>query len=178
MLRDNVVTVAIIRAPAWPGALMRAISSDNHMATKTTTPTTAPTKPAAKPAVKAAGKPATKAAAKPAVKAAAPKAPAKKTGAKKPTMKGAANKAEFVELIAAQFELPKTRSAAMLDFVIDTIKAQIRKTGTATVAGLGTFKVSKRAARKGRNPSTGEPLKIKASKSVRFKPTPTFKEEL
>jgi DNA-binding protein HU-beta len=145
------------------------------MATKTSTTTTAPLKSAAKPATKAA------------VKTAAPKgpptlktakAPAKKSGAKKPAVKGAANKAEFVELIAAQFDLPKTRSAAMLDFVIDTIKTQIRKTGTATVAGLGTFKVSKRAARKGRNPSTGEPLKIKASKSVRFKPTPTFKDEL
>jgi DNA-binding protein HU-beta len=145
------------------------------MATKTTTSTAAPTKTAAKPAVKAAVKTATPKG-PPTLKKA--KAPAKKSGAKKSTVKGAANKAEFVELIAAQFELPKTRSAAMLDFVIDTIKAQIRKTGTATVAGLGTFKVSKRAARKGRNPSTGEPLKIKASKSVRFKPTPTFKDEL
>jgi DNA-binding protein HU-beta len=165
----------IIRAPVWPGVLMRAISSDNHMATKTSTTPPAPVKTAAKPATKAAAKTGTTKSI-PTLKQ--PKAPAKKSGAKKSTVKGAANKAEFVELIAAQFELPKTRSAALLDFVIDTIKAQIRKTGTATVAGLGTFKVSKRAARKGRNPSTGEPLKIKASKSVRFKPTPTFKDEL
>jgi DNA-binding protein HU-beta len=147
------------------------------MATKTSPKTTAPVKTAAKPATKAAAK--TTTVKKPPIKSpAAPKAPAKKSGAKKPAVKGAANKAEFVELIAAQFELPKSRSAAVLDFVIETIKAQIRKTGTATVAGLGTFKISKRAARKGRNPSTGEPLKIKASKSVRFKPTPTFKDEL
>jgi DNA-binding protein HU-beta len=153
------------------------------MATKTSTKTTAPAKTAAPATTAAPAKTASKTPKAVAVVAKAPvksttKAPAKKSGAKKPAVKGAANKAEFVELIAAQFELPKSRSATMLDFVIDTIKAQIRKTGTATVAGLGTFKVSKRAARKGRNPSTGEPLKIKASKSVRFKPTPTFKDEL
>jgi DNA-binding protein HU-beta len=148
------------------------------MATKTSTKTTATAKPAA-PAKTAKATVANKTALKTvAAKAPAKKAAAKKVSAKKPAVKGAANKAEFVELIAAQFELPKSRSAAMLDFVIETIKSQIRKTGTATVAGLGTFKISKRAARKGRNPSTGEPLKIKASKSVRFKPTPTFKDEL
>lgn len=144
------------------------------MATKTSTKA-APIKSA----TKAAGKTALKTATKTALKTAATtKAAPKKASAKKPAVKGAANKAEFVELIAAQFDLPKSRSADLLDFVITTIKTQIKKTGTATVAGLGTFKVSKRAARKGRNPSTGEPLKIKASKSVRFKPTPTFKEEL
>jgi len=155
---------------------MRADIQVKLMATKTSTKTTAPAKTAA-PA-KPAGKTPKAELAKtpPTLKQA--KAPAKKSGAKKPAVKGAANKAEFVELIAAQFELPKSRSALMLDFVIETIKAQIRKTGTATVAGLGSFKISKRAARKGRNPSTGEPLKIKASKSVRFKPTPTFKDEL
>jgi DNA-binding protein HU-beta len=162
---------------------MRAISIDTLMATKTSTKTTAPAKTAAAPAKTAAKTPKAAVAAKAPVKTAAAKDPVKKaatkkSGSKKPVVKGAANKAEFVELIAAQFELPKSRSAAMLDFVIETIKSQIRKTGTATVAGLGTFKISKRAARKGRNPSTGEPLKIKASKSVRFKPTPTFKEEL
>ncbi|MFM2066782.1 MAG: hypothetical protein RLZZ584_1691 [Pseudomonadota bacterium] len=154
---------------------MRATSIDKHMATKTSTKTTAPAKTAA-PAKPASKTPKAVVAKAPASTTA--KAPAKKAGTRKPAVKGAANKAEFVELIAAQFELPKSRSAAVLDFVIETIKAQIRKTGTATVAGLGTFKVSKRAARKGRNPSTGEPLKIKASKSVRFKPTPTFKDEL
>ncbi|MEY4748662.1 MAG: hypothetical protein RIQ60_876 [Pseudomonadota bacterium] len=168
----------IMQRPSGPGQDCGPPHNVTHMATKTSTKTTATAKPAA-PAKTAKATVANKTALKTvAAKAPAKKAAAKKVSAKKPAVKGAANKAEFVELIAAQFELPKSRSAAMLDFVIETIKSQIRKTGTATVAGLGTFKISKRAARKGRNPSTGEPLKIKASKSVRFKPTPTFKDEL
>jgi DNA-binding protein HU-beta len=133
------------------------------------TPATAPVKAAAKAPVKAAAKSASKAAAKTAATPAA-----KKAAAKVQLM----TKAMFVELIAAEFELPKTRSADVLDFVFDTIKKSLKKTGTVSVSNFGTFKVAKRAARTGRNPQTGEAVKVKASKTVRFKPTPGYKDTL
>ena len=66
----------------------------------------------------------------------------------------------------------------MLELLVETIKKQTKKSGAFTLYGLGTFKVVKRAARKGRNPRTGEEVKIKASKTVRFQPSPKFKESL
>ncbi|AYR23398.1 HU family DNA-binding protein [Herbaspirillum rubrisubalbicans] len=54
----------------------------------------------------------------------------------------------------------------------------LKKEGRFSFADLGTFSVTERAARKGRNPATGEPIKIKASKSVRFKPAPALKEQI
>ncbi|MEO8297383.1 MAG: HU family DNA-binding protein [Burkholderiales bacterium] len=128
------------------------------MATKTAAKTTAPAK---KPAAK-------KAAAKTAVKA-APKKSAAAAGL---------TKAAFVELIAAQFGLPKSRSADVLDFVVDTIKKSLKKTGAVSISNFGTFKVAKRAARVARNPRTGESVKVKAAKTVRFKPTPGYKDTL
>ena len=73
---------------------------------------------------------------------------------------------------------------ALKDFIknvedeVETIKKNIKKQGSLSVTGLGTFKVAKRGARTGRNPQTGEAIKVKASKTVRFKPTPVFKSEL
>lgn len=124
---------------------------------------------------------ATKTAAKTATKAAA-KAPAKKaakTAAKKAAAKPVQmTKAAFVDLIAAKFELPKVRSAEMLDFVFDTVKDSLVKTGTVSISGFGTFKVAERGERTGRNPQTGATVKIAASKTVRFKPTPGYKDQL
>jgi DNA-binding protein HU-beta len=104
----------------------------------------------------------------------------KKTAAKKAAtpVRAALTKAAFVELIAGQFELPKTRSADVLEFVFDTLKKQLKKNGAVSVSGFGTFKVAKRAARVSRNPRTGDPVKVKASKTVRFKPTPGYKDTL
>jgi DNA-binding protein HU-beta len=124
---------------------------------------------------------ATKTAAKSASKAAA-KAPAKKaakTAAKKAVAKPVLmTKAAFVDLIAAKFDTPKVRSAEMLDFVFDTVKDQLIKTGTVSISGFGTFKVAERGERTGRNPQTGATVKIAASKTVRFKPTPGYKDQL
>ncbi len=116
---------------------------------------------------------ATKTTAKTASKAAA-KAPAKKAAAKVAPM----TKAAFVDLIAAKFDLPKVRSSEVLDFVFDTVKDSLKKTGTVSISGFGTFKVAERAARTGRNPQTGATVKIAASKTVRFKPTPGYKDTL
>jgi len=58
------------------------------------------------------------------------------------------------------------------------IAQSIKKTGRFSYPNFGTFTVSERAARQGRNPQTGESLEIKASKSVKFKPAPSLKEGL
>ncbi|MBF0248485.1 MAG: HU family DNA-binding protein [Alphaproteobacteria bacterium] len=58
---------------------------------------------------------------------------------------------------------------ATLDAVIGTMTASLKKNQKVQILGFGTFTVAKRAARKGRNPFTGESIRIKASKSVRFK---------
>ena len=109
----------------------------------------------------------------------ATKKTAAKTAPKKATpARTALTKAAFVELIASEFELPKTRSGDVLDFVFDTLKKQLKKNGAISVSGFGTFKVAKRAARVSRNPRTGEAVKVKASKTVRFKPTPGYKDTL
>jgi DNA-binding protein HU-beta len=105
-------------------------------------------------------------------KAATPKKSAPKASSK------ALTKAVFVELIAKEFEFPKSKAGEILDYVTETLKKSIKKSGSVSLSGLGTFRIAKRAARTGRNPATGATIKVKASKTVRFKPTPTFKSEL
>ncbi len=81
------------------------------------------------------------------------------------------NKAELV--LAVQKTLGKETSKAAaeraVNAVIDGVKKGIKKDKEVQLIGFGTFKVAKRAARKGINPRTGEAIKIKASKSVKFK---------
>ncbi len=59
-----------------------------------------------------------------------------------------------------------------------TIGETIKKTGRFSYPGFGTFTVTNRSARKGRNPRTGEAIDIKASKSIKFKPAPALKDNL
>ena len=70
------------------------------------------------------------------------------------------------------------QSKDAVDGIIELIGKALKREGTFGVIGFGTFNVSKRAARAGRNPLTGEKIKIKASKSVRFKASKTLKERL
>ncbi len=63
----------------------------------------------------------------------------------------------------------KKAAKETLDAVLNTIGASLKKNGRFQLVGFGAFEVSKRPARKGRNPRTGEQIRIKASKSVRFK---------
>ena len=65
-----------------------------------------------------------------------------------------------------------------VDGVVETIRKELKKNQKFTLTGFGTFAVSKRGARKGRNPRTGEAIKIKASKGVRFKAGATLKAGL
>lgn len=70
----------------------------------------------------------------------------------------------------------KKEAGAAVNAVIDSIKKTLKKGGTVSIAGFGTFSVAKRAARKGRNPRTGEALKVKAKKVPKFKPGKDFKD--
>ncbi|MBM3557786.1 MAG: HU family DNA-binding protein [Alphaproteobacteria bacterium] len=65
-----------------------------------------------------------------------------------------------------------------VDAMVDVIKKSLKKEGNFALVGFGTYKVAKRAARKGRNPKTGAEITIKASKTVRFKPSAALKSGL
>ena len=90
------------------------------------------------------------------------------------------SKAELVK--AVQKALGKETSSAqaerVVSAVIEGIKTGVKKTKSVQVVGFGTFKVATRKARKGVNPKTGEKIKIKASKRVKFLPGKAFKEIL
>ena len=78
------------------------------------------------------------------------------------------NKSDLVDAIAKSADLSKAAAARALDATVDTIKKALKKGDTVSLVGFGTFKVGKRAARNGRNPRTGETIKIKAAKVPKF----------
>jgi len=88
------------------------------------------------------------------------------------------NKAELIETIAADAGITKTQAGASLDSFMDTIVNTLKKGDTVTLVGFGTFSVSARAARNGRNPQTGETIKIKAKKVPKFKAGKDFVESV
>ena len=77
------------------------------------------------------------------------------------------NKGDLVNQVAKVVSTKKEAQAAV-DCVINSIKKALKKKDTVTLVGFGTFKVDKRKARKGRNPQTGEVIKIKAKKVPKF----------
>jgi DNA-binding protein HU-beta len=79
------------------------------------------------------------------------------------------NKAELVAQVSEEAGITKTQANAALDSFIDTVTKTLKKGDKVTLVGFGTFSVSKRQARTGRNPQTGEAIKIKAKKVARFK---------
>ena len=88
------------------------------------------------------------------------------------------NKAEFVGAVADTAELTKVDAAKAVEAVIDVIKTALKKGDTISLVGFGTFTVRKRAARSGRNPRTGQTIKIKASKNPAFKAGKALKDAL
>lgn len=90
------------------------------------------------------------------------------------------NKAELIEAVQKQLgeETSKAAAERALEAVISGITKGIKKDKSVQLIGFGTFAVSKRAARTGVNPQTGEKIKIKASKSVKFKPGAKLKAAL
>jgi DNA-binding protein HU-beta len=79
------------------------------------------------------------------------------------------NKAELVAKISEDAELSKTQANAVLDSFIEAVTKTLKGGGKVTLVGFGTFSVTKRAARTGRNPQTGATIKIKAKKVAKFK---------
>ncbi len=78
------------------------------------------------------------------------------------------NKTELIDAIAKQSNLSKADAGRALNALTDSITAALKKGDTVTLIGFGTFKVTKRAARTGRNPQTGKEIKIAARKAPGF----------
>jgi DNA-binding protein HU-beta len=79
------------------------------------------------------------------------------------------NKAELVSKMAEDAGVTKVQAGAALDSFMEAVTKTLKSGNKLILVGFGTFSVSKRAARKGRNPQTGETIKIKAKKLARFK---------
>ncbi len=84
------------------------------------------------------------------------------------------NKGELIDAVAEQLGESKANAEKAVNVVLDTIKANVKD--GVNIIGFGSFQVSERAARTGRNPQTGEEIRIEASKTVRFKPGKAFKD--
>ena len=80
------------------------------------------------------------------------------------------NKAALIDKIAKDAGITKTAAASAVDSLVHGITTSLKKNQRVTLVGFGTFGVTRRKARTGRNPQTGETIKIKAKKAVRFKP--------
>jgi DNA-binding protein HU-beta len=80
--------------------------------------------------------------------------------------------------LAEGHELPKKQTEAMLNDMVASITKHLKKGSRIRIPGLGIMVVRKRAARMGRNPATGEPVKIKASKKVAFRAAKELKESI
>jgi DNA-binding protein HU-beta len=87
-------------------------------------------------------------------------------------------KAELIDKMAKESKLKKAEAERALNSFLANVTKALKKGDKITLTGFGTFSVSKRKARKGRNPQTGEEIKIKASKVVKFKPGKTLKDKI
>jgi DNA-binding protein HU-beta len=88
------------------------------------------------------------------------------------------NKTELIEHIAKHADISKAAATRSLESTIGAIKTTLKKGGSVSLVGFGTFAVGKRAARVGRNPRTGDAIKIKAAKVPKFRPGKALKDAL
>ncbi len=79
------------------------------------------------------------------------------------------NKTELIDSVAAKTGASKAKTAEMLDAMMASVKESLAKNESVQLIGFGTFEVTERAAREGRNPATGAAMKIAAKKVVKFK---------
>jgi DNA-binding protein HU-beta len=86
------------------------------------------------------------------------------------------NKTELIEHIAKQADISKAAATRALEALIGGVTKSLKKGDSVTVVGFGTFGVTKRAARSGRNPRTGATIKIKAAKVPKFRPGKALKD--
>lgn len=106
------------------------------------------------------------------------RSPGKPAARPKATPEGMNDRQHLIEVIQAQTGCTGVAARETMSALLGTISVTLKKNQRVQLAGFGTFAVSKRAARKGRNPRTGEAIKIKASKSVRFKAGRTLKDSV
>ena len=152
-------------------------------ATKTTTKKAPARKGAASKSMSAQAAGASGAAAKRPTKAAASKSAAKAASkvAKKsgsPSASPILTLRHIAEQLSEAHEIPKRQANEMLTQVIEMIAKSLKKGDKIRLSGLGILQVRKRAARMGRNPQTGEPVKIKASKKIAFRAAKDLKESI
>lgn len=88
------------------------------------------------------------------------------------------NKSELIDAIAVSADLSKAAAGRALDGAMDAVKKALKKGEIVTLVGFGSFYVGKRAARAGRNPRTGEAIKIKAARIPKFRPGKGLKDSL
>lgn len=88
------------------------------------------------------------------------------------------NKAELVAKMSEDAGISKTQANSALDSMIEAVSKTLKGGGKVTLVGFGTFSVSRRKARAGRNPKTGEAIKIKAKKVAKFKAGKELAEKL
>ncbi len=86
------------------------------------------------------------------------------------------NKAELIDAIATRADVSKKDAGEMIDAFVTTVTSALKDGDTVTLVGFGSFTTAERAARKGRNPSTGEEIDIEASITPKFKPGKQLKD--
>lgn len=86
------------------------------------------------------------------------------------------NRTELIDMISEKAELTKTSASRALDALLEGVTVSLQNGDPVVLVNFGTFTVKERAAREGRNPSTGEKIKIKAAKVVGFKAGKALKE--
>lgn len=86
------------------------------------------------------------------------------------------NKADMVEHIAKSADISKAAAGRALDALVGAVKATLKKNGSVTLVGFGTFLLAKRKQRTGRNPRTNQAIKIPAAKVAKFKPGKALKD--
>jgi DNA-binding protein HU-beta len=87
-------------------------------------------------------------------------------------------KADLIDSIASKLDMPKGQAERAVNTVFDDIVGALRSGDKVNISGFGTFAVSARKARTGRNPKTGESIQIAASKSAKFKAGKSLKDQL
>ena len=88
------------------------------------------------------------------------------------------NKTELIAKVSEETNMPKAKVQNVMDSIIASIGDSLKKGDKISFVGFGTFEVSERGARKGRNPQTGAEITIKARKVVRFKPGKQLRDEV
>lgn len=86
------------------------------------------------------------------------------------------NKGDLIEAVAANTQESKAQAQQMVDAVLECITQGVNRDGKVSIAGFGAFEKKHRAARKGINPATKQPIEIKASTTVGFKPAQALKD--